>query len=219
MRLRKQFLTASMIVGASLALNARADTYNIDPTHSQVLFKVKHLSISTVSGRFDTFSGTLDMDEGEPKSLKLAGTINAASINTNNKKRDDHLRNEDFLDVKSHAEITFETAKTRDRRRGRIRIFGNLKMRGKPRPVVLEGTISDAVQDPWGNTRIAVNVEGKIDRTKFGIAWNKEMETGGLVIGEEVTIALELEATLVVEEKTEEVPAEKDEKAAADTKE
>lgn len=218
MRLRKQFLTASMIVGVGLALSARADTYNIDPTHSQVRFKVKHLSISTVSGRFDTFSGTLDMDEGEPKSLKIAGTINAASINTNNKKRDDHLRNEDFLDVKNHAEITFETAKTRDRRRGRIRIFGNLKMLGKTRPVVLEGTISDTVQDPWGKTRIAVNVEGKIDRTKFGLAWNKAMETGGLVIGEEVTIALEMEAILVVEEKTEEVPAEKDEKAAADTK-
>ena len=210
MRMRRQAMTWLMVAGVSLAMGARADTYNIDPTHSQVLFKVKHLSISTVSGRFDTFSGTLEMDEGEPKTLKIAGTIDAASINTNNKKRDDHLCNEDFFDVKNHKEITFETAKTRDRRRGRIRVYGNLNMRGKTRPIVLEGTISDAIKDPWGNTKIAVNVEGKVDRTEFGIAWNKVMETGGTVIGEEVTIVLELEASLVAVEEEEAKPAEKE---------
>lgn len=160
-----------------------ADVYDIDGTHAEIGFKIRHLGISKVKGKFDKFEGNLSLDAG--KLAAAEAKIDAASVNTSNKDRDDHLRKEDFLDVAKHATITFKSTKV-----DATTLTGDLTILGVTKPVTLEYTLSEAIKDPWGNTKVGLEASGKINRTDFGINWDKMPGA----VGKDVEISINLEA-------------------------
>ena len=161
--------------------------FEVDIEHSSVGFKIKHLMISNVKGHFSRFNGTYDLDNGILKSLN--GTIEAASIDTGIEKRDNHLRSADFLEVEKYPQITFKMTSFKDG----DEVSGDLTIHGVTKSVTLEAEISDAIKDPMGNTRSGISLEGKIKRSDFGLTWNKALEAGGVVVGDEVRLSIELE--------------------------
>ena len=189
----KKYLLSALLVPALWA-QAAAATYKIDEAHSAVTFKVAHLAISKVSGRFDKFSGTIEYTPGETKNWKTEAVIDAASINTGVEARDKHLRTPDFFDVEKFPTITFKTLKVTNYKNMKGRLHGELTMHGVTKPVVLEVEGSGPVKDPWGNERMAAVAKTTINRKDFGLGWNQVLEAGGLLVGEKVEITLEIEA-------------------------
>jgi polyisoprenoid-binding protein YceI len=167
-----------------------AKTFKLDTTHSEVLFKVKHLVISTVTGRFNKFNGTFDFDEKTKKLKNVNVEIDVASIDTNEKDRDKHLRNEDFFDVKKFPKSTFKSTKVEYKKGKPFKVHGDLTIRGKKKPVVMDVDYKGSVQDAWGNQKVVFSAEFKIDRKDFGIVWNKKLDKGGLAVGNEVRILI-----------------------------
>lgn len=166
--------------------------WNLDTTHSVAEFAVKHLMISTVKGRFNTFTGTGETnDDGTLKSATL--TIDVASINTNVEARDNHLRSADFFDAANFPLITFRSTNIQQKGTD-IAITGDLTIHGETRPVTLKGDITPSVMDPWGNQRSALAVGAKINRKDWGLHWNQALEAGGWAVGEDVKIHVEFEA-------------------------
>jgi polyisoprenoid-binding protein YceI len=170
-----------------------AAKYQIDPVHSSVEFKVAHMVISKVSGRFEQFSGEFYYDEKNSKTWNAQATIDAASINTHNTKRDDHLRTADFFDVQQYPHLTFKSTKVTQWKGQKAKLHGLLKIHGVEKPVVLDLRIGGVVKDPWGSIRAGFEAQTTIDRKDFGIVWNKVLETGGLVVGDEVEITIHVE--------------------------
>lgn len=179
---------------AALAAPAAAAVYRIDEAHSAVTFKVAHMAISKVSGRFDKFSGTIDYTPGDQKTWKTEAVIDAASINTGVEARDKHLRSPDFFDVEKFPSITFKSGKVTGYKNMKGKLHGELTMHGVTRPVVLEVEGMGPVKDPWGKERVAATAKTTINRKDFGLAWNQVLETGGLLVGEKIEITLEIEA-------------------------
>ncbi|RXJ98983.1 hypothetical protein CRV02_12360 [Arcobacter sp. CECT 8989] len=168
-----------------------AGTYNVDTSHSGVNFKVKHLMISNVSGKFDKFSGTFKYDE-ETNTLKaLSGKVEVNSINTENEKRDGHLKSADFFDAANHPTLTFELDKVKG-----DTAYGVLTMRGVSKKVELDYENNGTVTDPWGNKRAGIELNGKVNRKDFGLNWNKALEAGGVVVGEKVKLNIVLQGIL-----------------------
>ena len=166
--------------------------WTLDTTHSAAEFAVKHLMISTVKGRFNTFTGNGETNpDGTLKSAEL--TIDAASLNTNVDARDNHLRSADFFDVAKFPTINFKSTKI-EQKGTDITITGDLTMHGETKPVTLKGELTAAVTDPWGNQRSALAVTAKINRKDWGLHWNQALETGGWAVGEEVKLSVEFEA-------------------------
>ena len=168
-----------------------AGTYNVDKSHSNVGFKVKHLMISNVSGKFDKFNGSFEYDEKTNTLKKLTGEAEVASINTENEKRDGHLKSADFFDAANHPKLTF----TLDKVDG-DKAYGKLTMRGVTKDVELDLENNGTVTDPWGNKRVGLELTGKINRKDFGLNWNKALEAGGVVVGETVKLEVTLEGIL-----------------------
>lgn len=184
-----------------LAVQAFAAKYDIDASHSGVMFKVKHLAISTVTGRFEKFSGTFEYDSNNVAASKVEATIEAASINTDQEKRDEHLRNADFFDVEKFPTLTFVSKEITNISENGFDIVGDLTMRGVTKSVTLKTELGGLAKDPWGNNRVAFTATTAVSRKDFGLTWNKVMESGGLVVGDEIKIILEVEA---VQQKPEE---------------
>lgn len=184
--MKKRFL-ATVLCGLVLSAGvSTAAVYKVDPSHSTVGFKVKHMMISTVTGKFGKFDGTYDLEKGQFKSLN--GNIKADSIDTGIPKRDDHLRNADFFDTAKFGEITFVmTSATKNK------MTGNLTIRGITKKVVLDIEMGGVVEDPWGNQRSGFVLNGKINRKDFGLNWNKAIEAGGVVVADEVKLVVEIE--------------------------
>jgi polyisoprenoid-binding protein YceI len=182
------------IVGLSLSLGAvaYADTYKIDSAHSAVNFRVKHL-ISKTGGRFKTFSGQFDFDPTAKSGGNLDVKIVADSIDTDNAKRDEHLRSPDFLDTKKFPELSFKSTKVETDGK-KITVTGNLTLHGVTKPATLVGEYVGEVKDPMGSTKAGFNATTKINRKDFGVVWNKTLDSGGLVLGEDVEIELLVEA-------------------------
>lgn len=172
---------------------AEAIVYDIDPDHSQVIFKVKHLGISTVTGRFDLFTGSYAFDEADMASSMVEADILASSINTNKKKRDDHLKSNEFLDVEKYPSITFKSKEVKKGSGGDFQIVGDLTIHGVTKEVTLDADYEGSVTDPWGNDRSAFTASTEINRKDFGMEWNKALETGGFLVGDEVKITIEVE--------------------------
>lgn len=183
-----------LILAAWLAVPAAAATYDIDAAHSGVTFKVAHMAISKVSGRFDKFSGTIEYDPGDTKSWRTEAVIDVASINTNVEARDKHLRSPDFFDAEKFPTMTFRSGKVLSYKNMKGKVQGELTLHGVTKPVVLEVEGSGPVKDPWGNERVAAVARTAINRKDFGLAWNQVLETGGLLVGEKVEITIEIEA-------------------------
>jgi polyisoprenoid-binding protein YceI len=169
-------------------------TWNIDPAHSVAEFKVKHMMISNVKGVFTRLSGALFHDESNPENSRVDVSIEAGSIQTGDEQRDAHLKSADFFDVEKFPALTFKSKDIRVVRDGELSVEGELTIHGVTRKVnfTVEGPTPPS-KDPWGNTRIAVSATAKINRKDFGLTWNAALETGGILVGEEVTITLEVQ--------------------------
>lgn len=188
-------LVLAMTVLAAHITDSRAEAivYNIDPDHSQMIFKVKHLGISTVTGRFDLFTGSYTFDNEDIANSKVEVEIVAGSINTNKKKRDDHLKSDEFLDVEKYPNITFTSKEIRKGSGESFQIVGDLTIHGVTKEVTLDGDYEGSVTDPWGNARSAFTASTEISRKDFGMTWNKVLEAGGFLVGDEIKITLEVE--------------------------
>lgn len=180
------------LVAAAAA--ARADTWNIDPAHTTVEFSVRHMMISNVKGQFEKLSGTISANGSDPNSVQISAVIDATSINTRVEKRDAHLKSAAFLDVDKYPTITFKSTKVEPDGSNKWKVTGDLTLHGVTKPVVLEVETTAPIKDPSGKTRAGASATTKIDRKDFGVLWNKPMEAGGVLVGDEVAISIEVEA-------------------------
>jgi polyisoprenoid-binding protein YceI len=169
---------------------ASSGTWSVDPAHSSVEFRVKHMVIETVSGRFRDFAGTIVVGDDS----SIVGTIAAASVETMHEGRDEHLRSPDFFDVERFPEITFAARGMRFGHDSRFTLPGALTIKGISRPVTLDGELEGAVVDGDGNDRIAFTLRGRVKRAEFGLIWNRLLETGSVVVGDSVELLLNVAA-------------------------
>jgi polyisoprenoid-binding protein YceI len=160
----------------------------LDPTHSELQFKVKHLMISTVTGQFNQFNATVDTEDNDFSKAKIDFTAEVDSISTNNAQRDAHLKNTDFFDAPNHPQIIFKSEKLEKVLEDEYRLTGTLAMRGTSKPVVLDVEFGGITVDPWGNTRAGFTVTGKINRQDFGVSFSAITDTGSILLGDEVKI-------------------------------
>jgi polyisoprenoid-binding protein YceI len=175
-----------------LALPAVAADWNLDTSHSSVAFEVRHMAIAKVKGSFGEFAATVTGEPGKPETFSVEATVQMASVDTGNEKRDDHLRSADFFEVEKFATMTFKSTGVKmDGDEGTL--MGELTLHGVTKPVEFELEYAGMVDDPWGNTRMGFSAETKIDRREFGLTWSKALETGGLVVDNDVEIELEVE--------------------------
>lgn len=169
-------------------------TWNLDPVHSVAEFKVKHMMISNVKGQFTGISGVLALDEQNIANSRVEASIDAASINTRDTQRDAHLKSADFFDVEKFPALTFKSKQVKRTGDDELAVKGDLTIHGVTRQVVfkVEGPTAPG-KDPWGNTRVGLSAVAKINRKDFGLTWNAALETGGILVGDEVTITLDVQ--------------------------
>jgi polyisoprenoid-binding protein YceI len=173
---------------------ASLSAWNIDPAHSAAEFKVKHMMISNVKGRFTGLSGALKLDEGNIADSSIEASIPVASIDTRDAQRDTHLKSADFFDAEAFSSMAFKSTSVVRTAEEELAVAGELTLHGVTRPVtfIVEGPSAPA-KDPWGNLRIGLSATAKINRKDFGLVWNAALETGGVLVGEDVTITLDVE--------------------------
>ena len=194
----KRVVVAALALAALPAL-AQTSTWKIDSSHAHSSFTVRHLVITNVRGEFGKTEGTLVLDEGDVTKSKVEATIDVATIDTREPKRDEHLKSADFFDVAKYPKITFKSTKVEKAGDGRLKVTGDLTMKGVTKSVVLDVSgPTKEIKDPWGNTRRGVAATGAINRQDFGVSWGKVIEAGP-VVGDEVK--LEIEAELLKEKK------------------
>jgi polyisoprenoid-binding protein YceI len=169
-----------------------ADTYNVDKGHSEAMFTIKHL-MSRVTGRFNDFSGTISLDPANPAQSAVEFTIGAASINTDNADRDKHLKSPDFFDVEKNPAITFKSSKITAAGKDKYTVDGTLTLRGVSKPVSLPVEFLGFGKDPWGNEKAGFAIETTLNRKDYGIVWNKALDQGGYVLGDDVKVVINLE--------------------------
>jgi polyisoprenoid-binding protein YceI len=185
-------LFAAVFLTALAALPLRADTYSIDPSHSEVTFQIRHI-VSQVRGRFNEFSGTVEMDPKNLPSSSVEFQIKAASIDTNAPDRDKHLRSGDFFDVEKYPEITFKSKSIKPAGKDTYNVTGTLTMHGVSKEVTLPVTLLGQAKDPQGNTRAGFEAVTTLNRKDYGITWNKALDNGGALLGDDVKVEINLE--------------------------
>jgi polyisoprenoid-binding protein YceI len=183
----------AVAVALLTAVPALAADYQLDPAHSSAQFSVKHLMVSTVRGQFEKMAGTASIDEKDPTKSKVNVTIETASINTREPKRDGHLRSPDFFDAVKNPQITFASTKVEKTGENKFLVTGDLNMRGVSKPVTLTSEITPAVKGPDGKLVRGVSASAKLNRKDWGLNWNKALETGGVLVGEEVQLTIDAE--------------------------
>ncbi|WP_373998053.1 YceI family protein [Bdellovibrio bacteriovorus] len=168
--------------------------FQIDPSHSTANFSIKHMMIAKVHGGFEKMSGTLEFDAANPAASKVEATIEAASINTREPQRDAHLKSADFFDVEKFPTITFKSKSVKVAGEGELKVLGDLTIHGVTKEVNLdvEGPTAE-MKDPWGNIKVGISATTKINRKDFGLTWNAALETGGILVGDDVTISLDVQ--------------------------
>jgi polyisoprenoid-binding protein YceI len=165
-------------------------SWNIDKAHTEVGFSVKHMMISTVRGKFGSFDATVQLDPANLASTKLSASIDAASIDTNEAKRDGHLRSADFFDVEKYPALTF-TSTAVTGAADDVEVTGTLKIKDQEHPITLKGEVTPPAKDPWGNVRVGFSFSGEIERERWGLGWNQALEAGGVLVGKKVKITIE----------------------------
>ena len=169
-------------------------TYELDPVHSHLGFSVRHMMVSQQRGQFAGASGTLTLDRADLTKSHVEVTIDVTTVNTNNTDRDNHLRSADFFDVANHPKITFVSRAVQVKEDGELRVTGDLTIRGTTRSVVLTAEpISEESKDPFGNIKVGTSVTGKVSRKDFGLVWNAILETGGVALGDDVKLMLDVQ--------------------------
>jgi polyisoprenoid-binding protein YceI len=173
---------------------ATITTWKLDPAHSHAEFKVKHMMISNVKGSFSGLSGTLSEHATDSSLSSVEASVDVSTVNTNDAQRDGHLKSADFFEAEKYPTMTFKSTKVERKGEDEYRVTGDLTMHGTTKPVTfaVEGP-SAPNKDPWGNTRIGLSATTKINRKDFGLNWNAALETGGILVGEDVQISLELQ--------------------------
>jgi len=191
-------LVHSALVALALAIPAFADEWTIDASHTNAGFAVRHMMVSTTRGAFGKVSGTVSYDGKSVASIAIDVTIDASTIDTGNADRDKHLRSADFFDVEKFPTITFKSKKTEAAGEGKFKTTGDLTIHGVTKEVVLEGEgPTPAVKNPWGATVAGATATTKIKRSDFGLTWNKAIEAGGIAVGDEVSITIDVEVVKV----------------------
>jgi polyisoprenoid-binding protein YceI len=188
----KKFLFISTFLLATTSA-AFATDYKVDPDHTKISFKVRHLGISWVPGTFSKLDGTFSFDEKNVAASKAKANIEVASVNTENKKRDDHLKGEEFFATEKFPAISFVSTGIKDVAGNKFTIVGDLTMHGVTKSLELSAEYNGSAKDPWGNDRAAFSATTKLNRKDFGLQWSKVLETGALVVGEDVVITIDVE--------------------------
>jgi polyisoprenoid-binding protein YceI len=173
-------------------VHAEPAHWNLDPEHSTIEFRVTHMVVSKTTGRFTDYVGFVDMDAEAGTVTTIEATITAGSVNTNHEKRDIHIRNVDFLDVEHYPTMTYKL-KSYKKAAESFTAVGDFTLRGVTKEVTLVGHYNGATKDPWGNIRAGFSADGKLNRKDFGMIWNKTLDSGGFVVGDEVQIRLDIE--------------------------
>lgn len=186
-------LWSAVLSVLGLCAASAADSYEIDAAHTTVGFSVAHLVISDVHGKFKTFSGTILVDEQDPAKSSVDVRIEVGSIDTADEKRDEHLRGPDFFDAKKHPQITFKSEKIAKDGKGFV-ATGTLTLKGVAKTVSIPFAAAGPIVDPWGKTRRGFKGSLKLNRQDFGVSWSKTLDGGGLMVGDEVTVDLSVEA-------------------------
>jgi polyisoprenoid-binding protein YceI len=187
-------VTAGLAAVLSVPAPAAGSAWQIDPAHSAAQFSIKHLAISTVRGGFSKVKGTVSLDDKDVSKSGVDVTIDASSVDTREPKRDEDLRSDKFFDVAKYPTIAFKSTKVEQLAPGKLKVTGDLTMHGVTKEVVLEVEGPTApIKDPWGNQRAAVTATTKINRQDFGVKWNKTLDNGGMMLGDEVAVTLDVE--------------------------
>ncbi|MBI4003072.1 MAG: polyisoprenoid-binding protein [Nitrospira defluvii] len=184
-------LGASVLLGAAFGY-AETARYDVDLDHSIVEFKVAHMVISKTTGHFKDYTGFIEMDPDAGTVKAIEAAIKTASVTTNQEKRDTHLRNPDFFDVEKYPTMIYKMKSYKKSGDGYTAV-GDLTLHGVTKEMTLTGNLNGVTKDPWGNTRAGFTAEGKVNRKDFGMVWNKALDSGGLVVGDEVLIKLDIE--------------------------
>lgn len=181
-----------LLAGLPIVVQAETARWDIDPDHSLIEFRVAHMVVSKTAGRFIDYRGFVEIDADAKRFTTIEATINAASINTSHDKRDAHLRNADFLDVKQFPTMTYKMKRVQ-KQGDTYTVIGDFTLRGVTKEISLVVAFNGVVTDPWGGTRAGFSAEGTLNRKDFGMVWNKTLDSGGLVVGNDVQIRLEIE--------------------------
>ncbi len=187
------------VLAAALAVAApalAADTYQFDKSHTTVGFTVRHI-VTNVGGKFQDFAGSIQVDKARPESSSVEFTIQAASIDTNEPKRDEHLKSPDFFDVANNPTITFKSTSVKPTGKDAFEVTGNLTMRGVTKQVTLPVSFLGEGKDPWGNEKIGFELSTVLNRKDYGINWNKTLDAGGVLVADEVKVQISVEANKV----------------------
>jgi len=188
--------TRIAVLAAALATAApalAAETYTFDKGHTTVGFQVRHI-VTNVGGRFRDFAGTIQIDRAKPENSSVEFTIQAASIDTSEAKRDEHLKSPDFFDVANHPTITFKSTAVKPTGKDTYAVTGDFTMRGVTKQITLPVTVLGEAKDPWGNEKIGFETGTTINRKEYGINWSKTLDNGGLLVGDEVKVQIAVEA-------------------------
>ena len=168
-------------------------TWAIDPSHSEIQFKVRHLVISTVTGQFNSFNATAETFGADFHGANISFEADIASISTNNEQRDGHLKSADFFDAENHPKLTFASTEVKHVSEGSYELTGDLSIRGNSQPVTLLATYGGTMVDPYGQTKAGFEITGKVSRKAFGLLWNGTTEAGGVVVSDEVRLILNIQ--------------------------
>lgn len=169
--------------------------WNIDTTHSTVGFSVRHMVFAKVHGRFTSFGGSLDIDDADFTKSKISVTVDAASIDTSEEKRDGHLKSPDFFDVEKNPKLTFDAKRIQKVGSDEYKLTGDLALHGVTKEVTFDVEYGGRGKDPWGGERMGFHAKTQLNRLDFGLKWNQVLETGGVLVGEKIEVAIDLEAT------------------------
>ncbi|WP_454881353.1 YceI family protein [Sphingobacterium detergens] len=167
--------------------------WEIDPTHSEIGFKVKHMMFTNVSGKFKNFRSTMENEDNHFETSELSFTAEVNSLDTSNEDRDNHLRSADFFDVEEFPLISYKSTGIKKINEGQFTVSGDLTIKNVTKNITLDAEYSGLMKDPWGNTKAGVALTGKINRKNFGLTWNAALETGGVLVGEEIKLAAEIQ--------------------------
>lgn len=194
--MRRFAISLTAVVALAIPIVGQAATWDIDPAHTNAQFAIRHMMISTVRGSFTKVSGAVNLDEQDPTKSTIEATIDAASIDTHNEKRDQDLKSPNFFDVAKYPTITFKSKKIEQAGEGKFKVTGDLTIHGVTKEVVLnvEGQ-PNPFKDPFGKNRIGGMATTKINRKDFGLTWTKALETGGVLVGDDVDITIDVELT------------------------
>jgi polyisoprenoid-binding protein YceI len=168
-------------------------TWAIDPTHSEIGFKVKHMMFTNVSGKFNTFTATIENEDNQFETSTIHFEAEINSIDTNNADRDNHLKSADFFDAEKFPKLSFKSSTVKKIRENEFEIEGELTVKDVTKTITLATEYSGLMLDPWGNTKAGLSIAGKINRKEFGLTWNAALETGGVLVGEEVKLFVEVQ--------------------------